>query len=69
MLSYSPPSRGIQTEAQRLRTYETWKEEQVTAELNDQFFLHEMGISPCDFTNDRIDVYPVMLSWNGGKNE
>jgi len=45
-----------------LRAYDDWKEEQVTAELRDQFFLHEMKIASCDFTNDRIVVYPIYLA-------
>jgi hypothetical protein len=42
--------------------YSEWVEEQVTAELRDKFFLHEMRIAECDFHRDRIIVYTALLS-------
>jgi hypothetical protein len=36
------------------RSYEQYVEDQETEALRDLFFLHEMGIAPCEIYNDRI---------------
>ena len=47
------------------RSLEEWKEDVTTAELSDNFFLHEMKISQADFFNDRFLIVQPPLT-NGG---
>lgn len=48
-----------------MRSFEEWKEDNVTRELSDNFFLHEMKISQADFFNDRFLIVQPPLT-NGG---
>ncbi len=43
-----------------------WKEDVTTAELSDNFFLHEMKISQADFFNDRFLIVQPHVLTSGG---